>query len=348
MTCTACWPSRSTTSATSSRRPTPSRRTRSRSSRPSALDYASAADGRLRPFGEGSGAPTPIAVENFQMLQGRQTADSLAGPDGKESRVNLLNWDGKGSPAASSRLAATRRRRRHEPRLAPGLPTRPGPSWPGRRPRCCSTTRTRRCSASVPMVRRAAHGAAPSESAAPIERFLVHLETTPCRELQADYVETFDNRRRCNLFLTYFAHGDTRKRGMALLRFKQTYLASGFELSDDGAARPPLRRARVRRHDRPAAGRDLMLDHRAGLELLRLRCATCTRRGPPWWMPSARRCRRCGATSATPYAAWRPRAAGGGGRARAVRDPGVQPRPRRPTAHARRASADADLPGARA
>ena len=50
------------------------------------------------PFGEGSGAPTPIAVENFQMLQDRQTADSLAGPENKGARVNLLNWDGKGSP----------------------------------------------------------------------------------------------------------------------------------------------------------------------------------------------------------------------------------------------------------
>src|SRR6476646_2794405 len=49
-------------------------------------------------FGEGSGAPTPIAVENFQMLQDRQTADSLAGPENKGTRVNLLNWDGKGSP----------------------------------------------------------------------------------------------------------------------------------------------------------------------------------------------------------------------------------------------------------
>ena len=65
-----------------------------------------------------------------------------------------------------------------------------------------------------------------------MEAFLGHLEATPLRELQEDYVETFDNRRRCNLFLTYFAHGDTRKRGMALLRFKQTYLPSGFELSD--------------------------------------------------------------------------------------------------------------------
>ncbi|MGN6130236.1 MAG: nitrate reductase subunit beta, partial [Nocardioidaceae bacterium] len=51
------------------------------------------------PFGEGSGAPTPIAVENFQMLQNRQTSDTLAAPAGKASRVNLLNWDGKGSPS---------------------------------------------------------------------------------------------------------------------------------------------------------------------------------------------------------------------------------------------------------
>ena len=49
-------------------------------------------------FGEGSGTPTPIAVENFQMLQDRQTSDSLAGPENRGARVNLLNWDGKGSP----------------------------------------------------------------------------------------------------------------------------------------------------------------------------------------------------------------------------------------------------------
>lgn len=49
-------------------------------------------------FGEGSGTPMPLAVENFQMLQDRQTSDSLAGPEQKGARVNLLNWDGKGSP----------------------------------------------------------------------------------------------------------------------------------------------------------------------------------------------------------------------------------------------------------
>ncbi|MGZ5405052.1 MAG: nitrate reductase molybdenum cofactor assembly chaperone [Nocardioides sp.] len=103
-----------------------------------------------------------------------------------------------------------------------------------------------------------------------LREFLDHLESTPLPELQADYVETFDNRRRCNLFLTYFAHGDTRKRGMALLRFKQTYLRAGFEL-DEGELPDHLCvvlefAATIDRD----LGRDLMLDHRAGLELLRL------------------------------------------------------------------------------
>jgi len=50
------------------------------------------------PFGETSGAPTPIAVENFHVLRDRQTSDSAASPADKTSRVNLLNWDGKGRP----------------------------------------------------------------------------------------------------------------------------------------------------------------------------------------------------------------------------------------------------------
>ena len=50
------------------------------------------------PFGEGSGVPTPIAVENFQMLKDRQTSEGIASPEDKQARVNLLNWDGKGRP----------------------------------------------------------------------------------------------------------------------------------------------------------------------------------------------------------------------------------------------------------
>jgi nitrate reductase delta subunit len=44
----------------------------------------------------------------------------------------------------------------------------------------------------------------------PLRGFADHVERTPLADLQAGYVETFDTRRRCNLFLTYFAHGDTR------------------------------------------------------------------------------------------------------------------------------------------
>jgi nitrate reductase beta subunit len=58
--------------------------------------------GESGPFGEGSGELTPVAVENFQMLKQRQTADDLDGGDSEgarlRGRVNLLNWDGKGSP----------------------------------------------------------------------------------------------------------------------------------------------------------------------------------------------------------------------------------------------------------
>jgi nitrate reductase / nitrite oxidoreductase, beta subunit len=33
------------------------------------------------------------------MLQNRQTSDTMAAPGDKAARVNLLNWDGKGSPS---------------------------------------------------------------------------------------------------------------------------------------------------------------------------------------------------------------------------------------------------------
>jgi nitrate reductase molybdenum cofactor assembly chaperone NarJ/NarW len=104
----------------------------------------------------------------------------------------------------------------------------------------------------------------------PLRRVAGHLAETPLGELQVDYVETFDTRRRCNLFLTYFAHGDTRKRGMALLRFKQTYLSAGFELNDGELPDHLCVVLEFAATGDQALGRDLILDHRAGLELLRL------------------------------------------------------------------------------
>lgn len=108
-----------------------------------------------------------------------------------------------------------------------------------------------------------------------IRATVVHLGTTDLRQLQETYVETFDSRRRCNLFLTYFAHGDTRKRGVALLRFKQTYLRSGFVLDESaaGAGELPDHLCVVLEYAATVdqtLGFGLLLDHRAGLELLRI------------------------------------------------------------------------------
>ena len=131
---------------------------------------------------------------------------------------------------------------------------------------------------------RAAARRLPGRVGEPIERVVVHLEQAPLAQLQQDYVETFDTRRRTNLFLTYFVHGDTRKRGLALLRFKQTYLRSGFVLDADEATGGELPdhlcvvleyAATVDRR----LGWGLLLDHRAGLELLRL---ALREDGSPW------------------------------------------------------------------
>lgn len=51
------------------------------------------------PFGESSGGPVPVAVETFQALRQRQTSETMGANASSPSRVNLLNWDGKGAPA---------------------------------------------------------------------------------------------------------------------------------------------------------------------------------------------------------------------------------------------------------
>jgi len=51
--------------------------------------------------------------------------------------------------------------------------------------------------------------------------------------LRLEYVDTFDNRRRTALYVTYAVHGDERTRGQALYDLKQLYAASGFEADTD-------------------------------------------------------------------------------------------------------------------
>ena len=86
--------------------------------------------------------------------------------------------------------------------------------------------------ARIPLIRAAAE-AVPPDAARPLRRLCDHLARTPLTRLQQDYVETFDLRRRCSPYLTYFSHGDTRKRGMALLRFSHAYRSAGADFAGD-------------------------------------------------------------------------------------------------------------------
>ena len=102
-----------------------------------------------------------------------------------------------------------------------------------------------------------------------LERFLAGW-TGDQTALAARYVETFDLRRRASLYLTYYAHGDTRERGMALLRLKKLYRAAGLpmdssELPDHVTVMLAFAALAPAGH-----GEALLAEHRPAIELLRL------------------------------------------------------------------------------
>ena len=80
------------------------------------------------------------------------------------------------------------------------------------------------------------------------------------------YVETFDLRRRCALYLTYYRYGDTRKRGMAMVEFKAAYRAAGLIPAEEELPDYlPMVLDFATAHPR---GEKLLRAHRADLELL--------------------------------------------------------------------------------
>jgi nitrate reductase molybdenum cofactor assembly chaperone NarJ/NarW len=72
----------------------------------------------------------------------------------------------------------------------------------------------------------------PASLGTPVLDFLQDFCAADPMQLAMRYVETFDMRRRASLHLTYYAFGDTRKRGMALLRFKHAYRQAGMAIDD--------------------------------------------------------------------------------------------------------------------
>jgi len=109
--------------------------------------------------------------------------------------------------------------------------------------------------------------------------FLDWMLETPVIDVQRQYVQTFDLRRRSGLYLTYYLHGDTRKRGMALLVLKQRYRAHGLKLSDGEL--PDLLPVVLEFAATvgPGDGEAPLRQHRQGIELLR---AALTDSGTPY------------------------------------------------------------------
>jgi len=85
----------------------------------------------------------------------------------------------------------------------------------------------------------------------------------------ADYVETFDMRRRCTMYLTYWTAGDTRNRGREMLMFATAYRDAGVE--------PPRKEApdhlpvvlEFAATVDPEVGRRLLTEHRVPIDVLR-------------------------------------------------------------------------------
>jgi nitrate reductase delta subunit len=119
----------------------------------------------------------------------------------------------------------------------------------------------------LPLLRSIAERAAPA-AGRPLLSFLDWAAATPLSVRCTEYVSTFDHRRRCCLYLTYYTHGDTRKRGMALLRLKQAYAASGMHLVD-GELPDHLGVVLEYASSVDSGGAELLSEHRVGIELIR-------------------------------------------------------------------------------
>jgi nitrate reductase delta subunit len=108
----------------------------------------------------------------------------------------------------------------------------------------------------------------PPSVAVRLERFLDYAGTQPILAWQSEYVATFDLVRRNCLYLTYYLNGDTRRRGMALWRFKDAFAQRGLtvvggELPD---FLPVLLELAADGHEDIALA--LLLEHQQGIAVL--------------------------------------------------------------------------------
>ncbi len=104
--------------------------------------------------------------------------------------------------------------------------------------------------------------------------FLDAIDGYSQQQLEAHFTATFDLKRKCCPYLSYYSTGDTRKRGMALVRFIEAYRAAGWEVdADELPDYLPVVLEFSARSDSPIAS-DLLASHREGIEVLRVALAS--------------------------------------------------------------------------
>ncbi|WP_173921371.1 nitrate reductase molybdenum cofactor assembly chaperone [Agromyces sp. Marseille-P2726] len=112
-------------------------------------------------------------------------------------------------------------------------------------------------------------GTLPAPVRAVLLAFLDDIEPLEPAERERRYVATFDLKRKCCMYLSYYAAGDTRRRGAALVAFLEAYRAAGWEF--DAEELPDYLPAVLEfaaRSGSPVGDR-LLASHREGIEVLR-------------------------------------------------------------------------------
>ncbi|WP_125773071.1 nitrate reductase molybdenum cofactor assembly chaperone [Antribacter gilvus] len=129
---------------------------------------------------------------------------------------------------------------------------------------------------------RAAVGSLPEPVRDRLDRLATTLVEGEPEALRADYVATFDLKRKCSMYLSYYTAGDTRRRGMALVRFVEAYRAAGWETT--GSELPDylptvLELSARSGPDGACIAGVLLASHREGIEVLRAALAATA---SPW------------------------------------------------------------------
>lgn len=113
----------------------------------------------------------------------------------------------------------------------------------------------------------------PEVASEKITTFIRTAQAQGLRDMQKHYVETFDQRRKCSMFLSYYSVGDTRQRGTAILAFKQQLDELGLELNreelPDHLCVVLEAAAKADGEEKHRIATEMLASHRDGLEVLR-------------------------------------------------------------------------------